>query len=83
MYQEGAWKPKEVIPKLLYNTEEGTEVTEILTNLESYNTSMAAAFLSGDRNIDSSWNAYQAELNNIGLPRVLSIIQKVYDRMYK
>jgi hypothetical protein len=44
---------------------------------------MTAAFLSGDRNIDSSWNAYQAELNNIGLPKVLSIIQKVYDRMYK
>jgi putative aldouronate transport system substrate-binding protein len=83
LYQEGPWKPKEVIPKLIYNTEEGTEITEILTNLESYNTSMTAAFLSGDRNIDSSWNAYQAELNNIGLPRVLSIIQKVYDRMYK
>jgi putative aldouronate transport system substrate-binding protein len=83
LYQEGPWKPKEVIPKLFYNAEEITEITELLTNLESYNTSMTAAFLSGNSNIDSSWNAYQAELNNIGLPRALSIIQKVYDRMYK
>jgi putative aldouronate transport system substrate-binding protein len=83
LYQEGPWKPKEVIPKLIYNAEEVTEITELLTNLESYNTSMTAAFLSGNSNIDSSWNAYQAELNNIGLPRALSIIQKVYDRMYK
>jgi putative aldouronate transport system substrate-binding protein len=83
LYQEGSWKPKEVIPKLIYNAEEVSEITELLTNLENYTTSTTAAFLSGNSNIDSSWNAYQAELNNIGLPRALSIIQKVYDRMYK
>jgi putative aldouronate transport system substrate-binding protein len=83
LYQEGAWKPKEVIPKLIYNAEEVTEITELLANLNNYNTSAIAAFLTGNSNIDSSWNAYQAELNNIGLPRALSIIQKVYDRMYK
>jgi putative aldouronate transport system substrate-binding protein len=83
LYFDGGWNPKEVIPKLIYNPDEMLEISEILTNLESYNTSTTAAFLSGNKDIDASWNAYQAELNNIGLPRALSIIQKVYDRMYK
>jgi putative aldouronate transport system substrate-binding protein len=83
MYQKGGWNPKQVIPKLIYTADEVGEITEILTNLENYNTSMTAAFLSGNRNIDSSWNEYQAELNRIGVARAVSIIQKVYDRMYK
>jgi putative aldouronate transport system substrate-binding protein len=83
MYQKGGWNPKQVIPKLIYSAEEVGEITELLTNLESYNTSMTASFLSGNRNIDSSWNEYQAELKRIGVDRAVAIIQKVYDRMYK
>jgi putative aldouronate transport system substrate-binding protein len=44
---------------------------------------MTANFLAGNRDIDSSWNTYLNELNNIGLPKILPVIQKAYDRMYK
>jgi putative aldouronate transport system substrate-binding protein len=83
MYQEGGYAPKEVIPKLIYTADEVGPITELLNNLETYTTEMTAAFITGSRDIDATWNAYLAELNRIGLPQALGIIQKVYDRMYK
>jgi putative aldouronate transport system substrate-binding protein len=85
MYQEGGYAPKEVIPKLIYNSEEQGPVTELLTNLQTYATEATAAFLIGTRDInsDTAWNAYLAELNRIGVSQALGIIQQVYNRMYK
>jgi hypothetical protein len=44
---------------------------------------MTSAFLAGNRDIDSSWNAYIAELNNIGAAKFISVNQGVYNRMYR
>jgi putative aldouronate transport system substrate-binding protein len=85
MYQEGGYAPREVIPKLIYNNEELGPITELLTSLETYVTESTAAFLTGTRDInsDAAWNIYLAELNRIGISQALSIIQRVYNRMYK
>ena len=83
VYQEEAIKPSEVIPKLIFNDREVTEVTDLLANLQTYVTSSTAAFLAGNMNIDTQWNAYITELNNIGVQRMLTIVQGVYDRMFK
>ena len=83
LYQEKAVKPAQIIPKLIFNTQEIMEFNEIWTNIQRYLTSTTAAFLLGNQNIDSTWNAYIAELNNIGIQRMLAITQTVYDRMYK
>jgi putative aldouronate transport system substrate-binding protein len=82
-YQKGGFAPKEVIPKLIFTREEAGVINEILQNLKSYVTEMTAAFLSGNRDIDANWSSYLTELNNIGIVRAASIIQKTYDRMYK
>ena len=83
LYQEQATRPKEIIPKLIFNAQEIAEFTEIYNNLTNYLTSTTAAFLSGSQNIDAGWNSYIAELNNIGVQRMIAIAQTVYDRMYK
>jgi putative aldouronate transport system substrate-binding protein len=83
LYQDSGWAPKEVIPKLIYNTEESETIRDISTGLGNYVLEMTSAFLAGNRDIDSSWNAYVAELNNIGLAKFLSVNQTVYDRMYR
>jgi putative aldouronate transport system substrate-binding protein len=83
MYQNSGWAPKEVIPKLIYNEEETNMIQDIRTSLNNYVLEMTSAFLAGNRDIDASWNAYVAELNNIGLAKFLSVNQTVYDRMYK
>jgi putative aldouronate transport system substrate-binding protein len=83
LYQKGGFAPKDVIPKLIYNTDENASIRDITTSLNGYVLEMTSAFLAGNRDIDSSWNAYIAELNNIGLAKYLSVNQTVYDRMYK
>jgi putative aldouronate transport system substrate-binding protein len=83
LYQNGGWAPKEVIPKLIYTTEENDSIRDIQISLNNYVLEMTSAFLAGNRDIDSSWNAYVTELNNIGLAKFISVNQVVYDRMYK
>jgi len=34
-------------------------------------------------NIDTAWNSYINELNTINVQRMIAIVQRVYDRMYK
>ena len=54
-----------------------------MVTLRSYLREATSNFLAGNRDIDTTWNAYINDINRIGLSRVLSTAQKVYDRMYK
>jgi len=82
-YYDPAYQPKEVIPKLIYTEEELNDIGEISATLRSYIIESTSNFLAGNRDIDSTWNAYINDINNIGLGRFLSTVQKVYDRMWK
>jgi putative aldouronate transport system substrate-binding protein len=83
LYDRDKYAPKEVIPKLIYNEDENEIISETLATLNSYVSEMTSNFLAGNRDIDTTWNAYINEVNNIGLPKVIGVMQKVYDRMYK
>jgi putative aldouronate transport system substrate-binding protein len=83
MYNMAAFAPNEVLGKLIYTQDEISVVSEIQSTLNSYVLEMTSNFLAGNRDIDATWNSYIAELNSIGLPRFLSIVQTVYNRMYK
>jgi putative aldouronate transport system substrate-binding protein len=82
MYQQGGFNPAEVIPKLIFTTDESDEITEIQSNLLTYVQENIAAFLTGAKDIDADWDAYVAELDKIGLAKYLEVVQGVYDRMY-
>jgi len=82
MYQNGGWNPAQVIPKLIFTSDESDEVTEIQSNLLTYVQENVAAFLTGAKDIDADWDAYVAELDKIGLAKYLEVVQTVYDRMY-
>lgn len=83
LYNPQNFAPKEVLGKLIYGEDEISVVSEIRNTLNSYLLEMTSNFLAGNRDIDASWDAYLAEINSIGMPQMLSIMQKVYDRMYK
>ena len=72
------------VGKLVYTPEETTATTETVTSLENYVKEMTAAFCVGqaDINDDAAWQAYINELDAIGLPAVIEVIQGIYDRMY-
>ena len=68
---------------LIYTQEETEVYTDIKTTLDTYRDEATANFLAGNTDIDANWDAYVAELENIGLSELLEVVQAAYDRMYK
>ncbi len=83
LYQQGGFNPSETIPKTIYTSDESNEISEIESNLLSFVEEQTASFLVGNADIDAEWDAFQAELENIGASTYVSVVQNVYDRMYK
>ena len=83
VYQESDWAPEEVIPKLIFTSEEGEAIYEIESILKTYVEENLAAFVTGTKDVDAEWDAYLAELDKIGLQKYLEVVQTAYDRMYK
>jgi len=81
--RQGDYAPKDVIAKLVYNAEESSEISEIMTNLKNYVNEYSSAVLAGQQDLDATWANFQKEVKAIGLDDYLSVTQKVYDRMYK
>ena len=76
---------KKAVSKLIYTSDETKSTTELKNSIETYVKENTAAFAVGQKKItdDAAWNAYIKELNNIGLPNLVKVVQGVYDRMYK
>ena len=83
LYQNAGHEPTEVIPKLIYTTEESETIAEIESVLDSYVMESMANFVTGTMDIDAEWDSYLAEIETIGLNTYLEVVQGVYDRMYK
>ncbi len=74
---------KEVVDYLPLTVEESEQIADIKTTLSTYLPESVAAFLSGSRDIDGEWEAYLAELDQIGYQEVLETYQAAYDRLYQ
>lgn len=79
----GTHNPAEVIPKLIYTSEESKIASEKLNDLKTYVHETAANVIAGNIDIDEYWDAYLAELEMIGVNELVEVVQGVYDRMYK
>lgn len=83
LYQNAGHEPDEVIPKLIYTTEESETISQIEGVLISYVQENMAKFVTGAKDIDAEWDNYLAEIDKIGLDKYLEVVQGAYDRMYK
>lgn len=84
LYQKAmANTPKNICPVLAYTTEEKEAISVKRDNVNTYWTTEQNKFCTNalDPNKDSDWNAYLAELDNLGRKDVLALAQTVYDRM--
>ncbi len=68
------------LPMLLYTEDETYEISDMETTILSYANESKVRFITGDLDIESDWDAYIAELDNMGLSDYLNMIQTVYDR---
>ncbi|MFQ7098322.1 MAG: hypothetical protein ACLRUN_13370 [Christensenellales bacterium] len=64
-YRKNNTRPAEVIPKLVYDTAESEQISEILVTLTSYVEEMTSNFLAGNVDIDVGWDSFQNELKVI------------------
>ena len=83
LLQEGGFAPEEHIPTLIFTDDESIVVSEIQPTLKSYIGEYMAAVMMGNKNLESDWDAFQKELEKIGLSDYLEAVQSAYDRMYK
>lgn len=75
--------PDELAFGLVKTQEEIDMVFDIETNLQSYVMEAQSNFVLGNKDVEADWEAYLAELENIGLSYYIEVMQGAYDRMYK
>lgn len=70
------------VPELFFNQEQATEFTEMETQISSEIQQSVAAFVSGERSLDTDWDDYLQRLDDMGLQQYLELYQTVYDENY-
>ena len=70
------------VPELFFNQEQATEFTELETQITSEIQQSVAAFVSGEKSLDTDWDDYLQRLDDMGLQRYVELYQTVYDENY-
>lgn len=68
-------------PNLYYTDEEAKERATLYTDIINYLATTKSKFITGEMDVDASWDAYLEKLNQMELPRLLEIEQAAYDRL--
>ena len=71
--------PNMVVPPLTFDEDAAAEITDLESALGTYVNEMIARFIIDDADIETEWNDYLAELDRIGLPRYIELMQEAYD----
>ncbi len=61
--------------------EQTEEISELRTDIDKYVSEKFAAWVTGEGDIDSEWDAYLKQLDGLELQRFLEIYQAAYERM--
>ena len=74
--------PKETVPRSFWMDEDVADIyAQYRTEFKSYIDQNVSAFITGQKNIDTEWDAYIRTLNGMGLDAYLAIVQKAYDQV--
>ena len=68
-----------IVPPLPFAEDTAAEIIDLESSLSNYVTEMIARFTICDADIETEWNDYLAELDRIGLPRYIELVQEAYD----
>ena len=75
--------PENLAFGLIKTQEEIDLVADIEASLKSFVDESLANFILGNKNVETEWDAYLAELDAIGLDLYVETMQGAYDRMFK
>jgi len=68
-----------LLPDLALDEADASEIALIETSLNDYLIEMKAAFITGERDLETYWDTYLSELDKIGISRWLEIKQSALD----
>jgi len=68
-------------PPVFFSEEESEEMSILQTDIWEYTRSTMANWIA-EGGIDEEWDGYVAQLDRLGLPRLLEMFQEGYDRYY-
>lgn len=71
----------ESLASLVYTKNESSERASLVTDITSYVKQMTTQFISGEADIDETWDSYVATLDQMQLDRWVEIDQMAYDRV--
>jgi len=74
---------EKVMPPVFFNAEQATEIADLEKTILDHVKEMMARFITGDLDIDSNWDAYVQNLENMNLKRYLELYQEAYDVKFK
>lgn len=75
--------PQYVTPPFFFTVEEAREYTELYETITTYVKEMLARFVTGDADINTQWETYVQELDNMGVDRYIEIMQTVFERQWR
>lgn len=65
---------------LKFTDDEQMILDQYLTEIQTYDSEMYAAFITGNKDIDAEWNNYVNTLKKMGIEDVIEVYQAAYDR---
>jgi putative aldouronate transport system substrate-binding protein len=68
-----------LIPPLVFSEDQARELADLRLGIETYVDEMKVNYIIGNADIEADWENYVVQLDALGLPRLLEIMQEAYD----
>jgi putative aldouronate transport system substrate-binding protein len=81
-YEAVSQKHENALPGISFADDVAAEAVQLKTTIDQYVNEMVAAFITGNQSIDDNFDAFLTELDKMGLPRYLELVQSAYDASY-
>lgn len=76
-FEDGTW---ERWPSCYMTVEEKEDIATTETDLQDYSKNQLAKWIAGESDVNTDWDNYLKELENVGLSHYLEVKQQIFDR---
>lgn len=82
-YEQVAAPAEYCLPNLAVDTEKLSEYARLQTAVNDYVKESTTKFIIGNMDLDTDWDKFKSQLENIGLQKYIQMTQEAYDVKYK
>ncbi len=74
-------EPEKTVPPIVFTDEENTALADIMVEVNNYAKQQRVLFITGEVDIETEWDTYISELDNLGINTMVEYYNTAYDRM--